>query len=218
MRVQKWLRGGLVVLGVLVGVGLLYWFALEPWMARMGASDSEVTRSLPGDDLVPGAILRSTRSITIQASPEQVWAWVVQMGQGRGGLYSYEDLENLAGCDIHNASRILPEFQSLKVGDVFRLGPQGYPYFDVMGVEPGRALILGTQNPQIQYSGSWVFYLESAGTGQTRLIVRSLGAYQPDLGNFITWRVITEPLSFVMEQKMLRGIRDRAEGRDIPWW
>jgi hypothetical protein len=79
--------------------------------SKWGASADEVEMSLPGDEFVPNPVLVSTRAITIQAPVSSVWPWLVQMGQGRGGLYSYERLENMVGCDMHNADRIIPEHQ-----------------------------------------------------------------------------------------------------------
>jgi hypothetical protein len=72
---------------------------------RWAASDEEVGAALPGDELVPHADLTATRAITVRTLPDGVWPWIVQLGQGRGGFYSYDLLENLAGCDIHSADR-----------------------------------------------------------------------------------------------------------------
>ena len=215
---NRLLQTVLILLGALAALTGLYIFAFHPWMVRMGASETEVNRRLPGDEIIATPQMSSTRAITIRAPVEQVWPWIIQMGQGRGGLYSYEELENMVGCNIHNANQILPQFQTFTSGEKFRLGPDGYPFYNVMGVETGRTLILGGKDPQSALGSSWVFYLETLDSSSTRLIIRSRGSYQPDLGSFITWRVITEPLSFMMEQKMLRGIRDRAEGQPVPWW
>ena len=84
---------------------------------RWGATDEEVQAGLPGDETLPDADLVATRAITIHAAPMDVWPWLTQMGQGRGGLYSYDWLENLIGCDIHSADRIMPKWQHIKVGD-----------------------------------------------------------------------------------------------------
>ena len=192
-------------------VGLLYWFALRPWHIRWGATDDEVARDLPGDQIVPRPRNRSTRAITIRAPAEAVWPWLAQLGQGRGGLYSYDWLENLTGCDIHSADRIIPELQGLRAGDTVRLGPQGYPAYPVAAVDPGRALALGDAGDLERGPHSWVFVLEPIDAQTTRLIVRSRGDYPPTLANFIIWRAITEPLHFIMERKMLLGMKRRAE-------
>jgi hypothetical protein len=194
----------------LLSAGMAYWLGLRSWHIRWGATDDEVARPLPGDEIVPRRRNWSTRAITIAAPAEYVWPWIAQIGQGRGGLYSYDWLENLAGCDIHSTNQIIPEFQYLEVGDVIRLGPEGYPAYPVAAVEPGRALVLGGDDPELG-PHSWAFVLEPIDDRTTRLIVRSCGDYPPTLANFVIWRVLTEPLHFVMERKMLLGIKQRAE-------
>jgi hypothetical protein len=156
---------------------------------------------------MPHPKLKATHAITINARAVDIWPWLVQMGQGRGGFYSYTWLENLVGCQMHNADRIVPEWQNLRVGDGVWLHPKAPP-LPVVSIEPARALVLGC---------SWAFVLREIDERTTRLIVRSQGVYQPDLGNrllnFLLWRVVYEPAHFVMERKMLLGIRARAEGR-----
>ncbi len=187
---------------------------------RWGADHAEVARPLPGDDLVPVLKLGYTRSITIPAPPDRVWPWLAQMGQGRGGLYSYDGLENLAGCKIHSANRIIPELQNLQVGDLIRLGPPGYPCFAVAAVDAPRFLVLISADPRtgqpVKFSGrkdkgfsiaTWQFVLEPLGEQATRLLVRQRLYSSPDLAWI--WR-LTEPVGFVMERKMLLGIRRRA--------
>jgi hypothetical protein len=203
-----------IVGAVATGATVLLSPLIRPWYCRWGATDEELERSLPGDDLVLEPRLETTRGVTIRASASKVWPWLVQMGQGRGGLYSYDRLENLVGCDIHSADRIIAEYQHLAVGDKVRLGPEGYPFFIVEGVEPGRALVLrsgmGDQQETSAVS-SWVFFLDECRDGSTRLIARQRFAYEPGLGNLLIWRVFTDPISFVMERKMLLGIKQRAE-------
>ena len=96
------------------------------WHRTWGADDREAHEPLPGDELVPEAELQTTRAITIAASPAEVWPWLVQMGQGRGGLYTYEWIENALGAQIHNLDRIDPALQALRVGDRIRLTPEVY--------------------------------------------------------------------------------------------
>jgi hypothetical protein len=178
------------------------------WYSKWGASEDEVKQSLPGDEFVPNPILESTRAITIQASSSEVWPWLVQMGQGRGGLYSYERLENLVGCEMHNADRILPEHQHLEVGDKVRLVPEGRePYFLVSAIQPGKAIILSGDDPPT----TWAFVLDPIGDKTTRLIIRWRQDYEPTLGNVIGWRLVTDPITFVMERKLLQGIKLRVE-------
>jgi hypothetical protein len=199
--------------GVTGVAGLLaYLFVLRPWHLRWGLTDDEVGRSLPGDELVPQPKQEATRALTSQAPAPEVWPWLVQLGQGRGGWYSYDWLENLIGCDIHNADRIIPEYQHLQMGDPVRLGPKDYPFYTVAAIEPGRALILHAADPGISgHNESWVFYLEPVNENATRLIVRNRRNYEPTLANFIMWQVIVELAHFIMERKMLLGLRQRVE-------
>jgi len=188
---------------------------LRPWYHKWGTTTAEVNMSLPGDDLVPHPKLEATRAITIKAPAATVWPWLVQLGQGRGGWYSYERLENLAGCDMHNADQIISEYQDLKVGDIVRMGPEeGYPTFDVITIEPGRALVLQGVMPSEQTKPTtWVysFFIDPIDEETVRLMLRFRLDYEPSLGNFLVWRVLTDPIDFVMERKMLQGIKVRAE-------
>jgi hypothetical protein len=186
---------------------------LRPWYRHWGARPAETTRPLPGDDLVPHPKIENTRTVTVQATPADIWPWLVQLGQGRGGLYSYTRLENLVGCDLHNADRILPEHQNPSVGDTIRLAPEGAPFYVVAALEPERALVLKGGGPQLPDATlpSWVFCLDPLSEGSTRLIARNRLDYPPGVGNFIMWRVIIDPMYFIMERRMLLGIKQRAE-------
>jgi hypothetical protein len=117
-----------------------YLLVVRPWQLRWGATDQECGASLAGDDLIPTPDLMATRAITVHAPAAQVWPWIAQLGQGRGGFYSYDALENLVGCDIHSANRVVPEWQGVKVGDQVKLHPE--VGLGVAVVEPGRALVL----------------------------------------------------------------------------
>ena len=166
---------------------------------------------LAGDGLISNADMIATRAITIHASADRVWPWIAQLGQGRGGFYSYDWLENLVGCNIHSSNRILPEWQDITVGDEIRLAPQ--VGLAVAVVEQGRSLVLRGGIPMgkraAPYDFTWAFTLRDEQDGTTRLLARERYVYTR------AWaRLIVEPtevLSFVMSQKMLRGIRDRAE-------
>ena len=178
---------------------------------RWGASAQECDASFPGDDLIVRPDLTATRAITIRASVGQVWPWIAQLGQGRGGFYSYDFLENLAGCDIHSADRIIPEWQDIKIGDEVKLAPA--VGLGVAALEPGCSLVLrggipvGSTSPPYDFTWAWVLRDEPDGTA--RLLVRERYAYTRPWARFLVEPV--EAVSFVMSQKMLRGIRDRAE-------
>jgi hypothetical protein len=107
--------GGAAIVGVL---------AVRRWQLRWGATGQEAGEPVPGDDLITDPDLVATRAIAIGAPADQVWPWIAQLGQGRGGFYSYDFLENLAGCDIHSADRIVSEWQDIRIGDQIRLAPQ----------------------------------------------------------------------------------------------
>lgn len=203
----------LSVIAVVAVFAILYPLAIEPWHLGWGATVVELKKKLPGDDVASHPKIESTRAITIDVPAEKVWPWLVQMGQGRGGLYSYDWLENLAGCDIHSADRINPEWQNLKVGDFVRFGPEGsgYPQMPVYRIEPNKVLILGGFDKKTGFGNTWVFYLNEVDENTSRLIVRSRYDYESSVGNFIVWRVVTAPLQFLMERKMLSGIKERAE-------
>lgn len=208
-----------VTLAVLV-LGYAFW--LRPWHVKWGASDAESARPLPGDDIVPRAKGESTRAITVQASAAAIWPWLVQIGQSRGGFYSYDWIENLLGLDIHSADRIMPEFQELKIGDVVPLRPSGSGP-RVTAIEPDKALVLGgkvdpktgrtvgLENSGDYFASSWVFCLEPAGDGAARLIVRTRQDWPRSVWHTLAFFVILEPAHFIMERKMLYGIKERAE-------
>lgn len=211
------LIGILVLIALLALLAAVGYVTMRPRMLRWGATPAEADRAMAGDELISDPILVSTRAIGIKAGPERVWPWLAQMGQGRGGFYSYEWLENLAGLNIHNSDRIIPEMQNLKPGDLV-------PFWRGAGVnaavvEPGRLLVLaGTLNPPKgqaagsgDVGGTWVFALEQPKPEATRLVVRSrVAKFRPAwLGAFFM-RVL-EPLHFLMERRMLQGIKARAE-------
>jgi hypothetical protein len=201
--------GALAIAGCIVTSPLT-----RSWYSKWGAKEDEVELSLPGDELVQDPKMSNTRAITIQAPVGAIWPWIVQMGQGRGCLYSYQRLENLAGCDMHNAERIITEYQDIKVGDKVRLGPEGYPAFDVAVIDPQVVLILRGDTPNSQGNPTtwiWTFFLKTINEGSTRLIIRSWLDYPKNLTNTLIWRVFTDPIHFNMERKMLQGIKVRAE-------
>jgi hypothetical protein len=178
---------------------------------QWGATDGEANLALPGDDLLRSADLTATRAVTIRASASVVWPWIAQLGQGRGGFYSYDFLENLMGCEIHSADRVVPEWQHVVVGDEVRLAPQ--LSLTVAFCEPGRSLVLRGGVPlgggPPPYDFTWAFTLRDRPDATTRLLVRERYAYTRRWAQLLVEP--TEAVSFVMSQKMLRGIRDRAE-------
>jgi len=197
---------------------------LRPRYARWGASDIEVMQRLPGDERVPAPLLVQTLAVTVAAPAACIWPWLAQIGQERGGLYSYELLENLARCDMHNAERVERAWE-LQAGDRVRLGPPGYPVHAVVDLRRNGWLLLSGADPatgqaaplpqpgQAQYANfSWVFVLDERPDGTTRLVTRNRLDYAPrTFGMRMMWEWITDPLGFVMTRRMLLGIKERAE-------
>ncbi|MGR2752050.1 SRPBCC family protein [Agromyces arachidis] len=181
---------------------------------RWGATDDERTRPLPGDGFLPRADLQATRAIRIEAPRADVWPWIAQIGQGRGGFYTYDRLENLVGCDIRSADVLLPEARIRGVGETVRLHPQ--VALDVVAFAEDDHLVLrGGVGPDgrtegAPYDFTWAFVLVDAPGDATRLVVRERYGYLEP------WAAaLVEPVqlvSFFMSERMLRGIRDRAEG------
>ncbi len=179
---------------------------------RYGATLAEVARRLPGDELVPAPAIVSTRAITVEAPAERVWPWLVQLGQGRAGFYTYTWLENLVGCDMTNADEVNPAWQGLRLGDEVRLHPD--LALRVMVLEPDRALVIAppsgeAPSPAMDFDFSWAFVLAPGPeAGGTRLLIRE--RYHP-YGPVARLSVAAGGvLSAVMTFGMLRGIRARA--------
>jgi hypothetical protein len=189
---------------------------LRVTVCLVGATHQESNDPLPGDELIAKADLTATRAITIRASADQVWPWIAQLGQGRGGFYSYDFVENLVGCDIHSADRIVSEWQDIGVGDQVRFAP-GIG-LAVALLEQGRSLVLRggvpIGNAAPPYDSTWAFTLRDEPGGTTRLLVRERYAYTRPWARLIV--VPTEVLSSVMSRKMLRGIKERAERTAVP--
>ncbi len=215
-------RSALILLLVLVVAGLAYHLGLRNWCLRWGTTPAEAQATLPGDDLFPVYAGQATHAITIHATPEQVWPWIMQIGQDRGGFYSYTIFENMFGCDMPKVEHLVPEWKPRLVGETVwfatprHFGGQGKMIPAI--IEPNRAFVMVSANDwqRLQAGGRategmWAFTLEPMGDGQTRLIARVRGGTPPTLASQLVGRLFWEPAHFVMEQKMLRTIRDLAQ-------
>jgi len=204
--------------GLLVStVVLLTWFVSKRWLANLGSENSERARDWPGDGLVSDPETVYTRAITIDASPDLVWSWIVQFGLDRAGFYSYELLERVAGIPVRNVESVIPEMQTLEVGDEVRLHPKA-PGIPVADVVPGKRLCFGVsaaledrfEHPDPRRS--WSMYLEPRDDGGTRLLLRGcIGRLQKRTLAASLGLAVEEPIDFVMEQRMLRTIRRLGE-------
>jgi hypothetical protein len=181
---------------------------------RWGATEVELAVGLPGDELLLDADLVATRAVTVRAPAEQVWPWLVQLGQGRGGFYSYDGLENLVGLGIRSADRVEERWQDLAEGDLVRLG--GQVGLTVARLEPAHALVLHGTGPSLPDEGEppfdfvWQFVLRPGRLpGTCRLVVRERYGYREP---WARWKVEgVSWVSLLMTERMLRGVRDRAE-------
>jgi hypothetical protein len=177
-----------------------YAFFIRSWHLRWGATDEDFSTPLPGDELVPDPGIESTRAITVNAPVEEVWPWLAQIGQDRGGFYSYEWLENLAGCRMRNADRIHPEWQHREVGETVFLHPA--TGMKVATFEPGRAIVL---------EGWGAFVVVPIDGKSTRVILRT----RVPRGAMLYYLLGIEIPHFIMERRMLQGIKKRAEKRGL---
>lgn len=192
-------------LGLAIGVAgamavlVVYQVLVQPWQHRWGATDEEVGRAMPGDDLLAGATgTTTTRAISVAAPPEQVWPWLVQLGYGRAGWYSYDWIDN----DGHpSANRIIPELQELTIGDQIPMLPGMGPR--VREIQPNRYLVAGDDG------GTWCLALYPTGQG-CRLVSRWRVNW-PLTPAAAFWILLSDPGAFIMERRMLNGVRKRAE-------
>jgi hypothetical protein len=217
--------------------GAAYVLGVRPQLQRWGATEAEAAEAMPGDDLVPAPRFVSTRAISVAAPPASVWPWLVQIGEGRGGLYSYEALERLVGLGMESADTIVDELQDLAPGDTIRLAPVGGPDGLAMTVdrlEAPRLLVLrsGQQDagsevgdrPEAPRAGdyftgrpaaSWTLVLRDLDDGASRLLSRWRMTWAPSAAADLFNGALVEPLHFALEEKMLRGIRDRVERDNV---
>ena len=202
MTAQALLRRGGMALGSIGAAAILYRLLLRHPILNWGATDAEATARFPGDELLEHADGVATRAITIDAPASAVWPWIAQMGPSpRGGAYTYDWIENLLGLDMHSSDRVLPEYQHPVVGDTLGYGKNR---MRVERVEPKHVLATRSED------GNWVWsFVLAEHEGKTRLISRNrfrLPSLIAKIG-----MIPMEPGSLVMEHKMLRGIKQRAE-------
>jgi hypothetical protein len=194
---------------------------VKPWQQRWGATQQELTVRLPGDQHVAEPATQITRAITIDAPPEAVWPWIVQLGADRGGFYSYDWLENLFGLGIHSATDIVAAWQDLRVGNVVYANRARTGGWYVVDLQPTQALVLKVadlpagrpvrRDEHLKWEFLWTFALRPTTPGSTRLLVRERTAFDRALT-----RTLMAPIgivSFAMTRRMLLGIKPLAEER-----
>jgi hypothetical protein len=180
---------------------LLTWFVYRPWALNWGSSDEEIARSMPGDEVLEDPTFNATRAVTIEAKPEEIWPWIVQIGYRRAGFYSYDILDN---DGIPSAERILPEYQDLEVGDLIPLTKSAN--VRVTQLEPPKSMVLLFEVPGTWSSATWVWGLYPENDSHTRLVTR-LRANPRQIRS----QIFLDLGEIVMMRKCMLGIKARAE-------
>ncbi|MCW3081082.1 hypothetical protein [Segetibacter sp.] len=182
-------------------IALVYWSLIRAIHINWGATPADVSMSLPGGEFISSNRIVSTRAITIHATKEEIWPWIAQTGQNRGGFNSYYWLENLFGAKMVNADSAHSEWQNPQPGDTVYYGKnEGYAVVSLVKLNEYYSL------------GGWTFYLQPLDANNTRLIVRypSMEIRQSKLATLYYYGLF-EPLHFIMESGMMIGIKQRAE-------
>jgi hypothetical protein len=190
-------------LGLALGIALaMYLLVYRPQQLRWGATDQEVARAMPGDQIQPQPIFNATRAITIGARSEQIWPWLMQMGYKRAGFYGYDALDN---AGMKSADRIIPALQHLEVGDTFPIW-EGVNY-QVVAVDPNHSLVLESSDHSTMALG-----LYPVDAGHTRLVWRIHNAPYNWASPYIVVQLFTDGVDFVAVRQNMLGIKARAEG------
>lgn len=199
----------------MLGAAACTWPVSKRWLSNWGANEAERTRQWAGDQLVARTSDVATRGIDIGAPAATVWQWIVQLGVGRAGFYSYELLERMAGISVVNLESVEPAMQSLRVGDKVWLH-QNVPPIEVSLLEPERHICFGPPTSSTDDSGadtprrSWSLYVEPVTATSSRLVLRS--CVEPARRRLDKLaRAIEAPLDFTMEQRMLRTVKRLSE-------
>jgi hypothetical protein len=201
-------------LAVLALFGLVMAFYLtwaRPYQLRWGATETEVNRPMPGDEINRTPTFLATRAITIEGTPEQIWPWLLQMGYGRAGFYAYDIFENIGSPrGIRSADYIIPEFQQFKVGDGMPISPAGGLTF--YAIEPNEYLIWrGDGN-----YGGFIWALYPLDNQRTRLVSRARLSYSWNKPTQLVFDLLTEFSDHLAIRKILQGVKGRVEGKIEP--
>lgn len=212
--------------GLVGALGMAFDFGtpfLRGARSHWGLAKEDAERVYPGDDIVPQPNWSWTHAVEINAGAARVWPWIVQMGQDKAGFYSYQWLENLVGCDLENADKVHPEWQSLGVGDPFRLHPKAPP-LTVASIAAGRHLIVSSPTTVAQASErgedfvavSWGLFVEALAGDRCRFISRYRVAHGSGIrGRLAYGPSFAESVGFIMDRRMLLGVKQRAEAGEL---
>lgn len=197
--------GALPIIGIGVSV---YLQVIRPWQLRWGATDDEVRRAMPGDEIVTRPTFNATRAVTVEAPPSRIWPWIVQIGFGRAGWYTYDLLDNLGRP---SATRIIPELQHLQAGDLVSFyqgigAPEGVG-LTVKALQPERWVLWWDDKTQ---DTTWMWALDPVDEQRTRLVTRVRMRYRWTRPS-ILFGLLVEFADLVMMRKCLLGIKQRTE-------
>ena len=199
MTLLRWI---VALVAVPLAASFAYLRFFRPWQLTWGATTEEVSRPLPADHIVAAPTFDATRAITITASPEQIWPWLLQVGVKRAGWYSYDLLDNMARP---SAREIIPSLQDVSVGDVMGMSPDGRKGVDVLEIDLPRSMLWGTLPDT-----TWLWFVETQPDGTTRLITRIRKHYRW-LSPSIAFSLLIEFADIWMTRRMLLNLRERAE-------
>lgn len=214
---------GRLSLALTVALGA-YFFAFRPRMIRWGATDEELQRPYPGADLIPGGRRSGTMAVTIDAPPARVWPWLLQMGYGRGGWYSWDHLDNWGRSSVNE---LHPEWQQVRVGDRLPSMPDNAAWWEVAALEPERFLGLRAtidlrgrpyppdRRPKAFTDSLWGFQLEELPGARTRLIVSGYWAMKPEWAHTLSNLLLLEPTHWIMQMRQFQNLK-RLATRDVP--
>lgn len=209
--------------GVAIMIACYLTFFLKPLRDSWGLNKIELKQKFPGDEIVDKPKAQFTHGIEINAPAKMVWPWIAQLGQGRGGFYSYEALENLTGLNIYNSDKILPEFQNPKVGDKIPFSQSdAYP---LVICEPGSAMAISlvldmdkkklidpvTTSTTNFIQISWLWYVRPIDELRSKFYSRNRVNYYPPAFRKKIFAIFLEPIVFAMDRKMCLGIKKRAK-------
>lgn len=193
----------LTIIAITAAALILYLVFVRPWQLRWGSTETDIMRPMPGDDIVQKPSFNATRAVTVNAPPENIYPWIVQMGVTRAGWYSYDLLDNLGR---RSAETILPEHQNIQVGDIIPMSPDGKQGMFVRDFKHNE-WILWWDN---KGNSSWAWGIYPEGDSRSRLVTRVRVKYEW-LSPAIVFNLIIEFFDIVMMRKCMLGIRNRAE-------
>ena len=198
------MQASTITIGIsLIVLVFLYLVFFRPWQLRWGATDAEVKRSMPGDEIVSQPSFNATRAVTIHAPAQNIYPWIVQMGVTRAGWYSYDLLDNLGR---RSAESILPEHQNIQVGDLIPISPDGKQGMWVKYFRKNKWMLWWDKKGDT----TWIWEIHADGEGNARLITRVRVKYRL-FSSAILFNLLTEFFDILMMRKFMLGIKRRAE-------